>query len=445
MVYSISSSVFHSHSGKPMHILKSIRIEGLWGENSRKITFDLDPSFNFLIGENGTGKTSVINLTAAALSADFDRLDKIQFSKLTITLKAIGSNRRPYIEVVKQAKKDVPYYDIEYRIGESANSKPLRFDLDALAEERFFRGVPPRVLRERVYRQKFLDVQNQLRTLIRVCWLSVHRHTDDERGPDERRHVPAVDRKLSSLHNELVRYFSQLARTYSDQTKEFQKKSFLSMLTSERETDVLAFAGRIDIEQEKQTLAHVFEVLGVKSQEYANQLRTHFTKFDAARKSAPGKTMKVVEFAALFNAWKTHSLVQHYAELDHKRKEIFSGREVFLQVINEMFGSRKIVSISDRNELVITTSEGKPIAIEELSSGEKQLLIILGEALLQQGDRVIYIADEPELSLHVRWQEQLTGAITKLNPNAQILFATHSPDIVGIHSKNIVDMETLVA
>ncbi|MNQ81639.1 hypothetical protein D3C85_966700 [compost metagenome] len=83
--------------------------------------------------------------------------------------------------------------------------------------------------------------------------------------------------------------------------------------------------------------------------------------------------------------------------------------------------------------------------LEELSSGEKQLLIILGEALLQQSEACVYIADEPELSLHVYWQEELTKAISQLNRNAQIIFATHSPDIVGGHADKIIDMENLLA
>ncbi|WP_164341891.1 AAA family ATPase, partial [Pseudomonas viridiflava] len=51
----------------------------------------------------------------------------------------------------------------------------------------------------------------------------------------------------------------------------------------------------------------------------------------------------------------------------------------------------------------------------------------------------------PELSLHVYWQEQLTSAISQLNYNAQIIFATHSPDVVGIHEDKIIDMEEILA
>lgn len=63
---------------------------------------------------------------------------------------------------------------------------------------------------------------------------------------------------------------------------------------------------------------------------------------------------------------------------------------------------------------------------------------------MQEGEPVVYIADEPELSLHVKWQEMLTDAISELNPDAQIVFATHSPDIVSDKTDNIINMELLL-
>ncbi|GAB02145.1 hypothetical protein ACT4_025_01070 [Acinetobacter sp. NBRC 100985] len=82
--------------------------------------------------------------------------------------------------------------------------------------------------------------------------------------------------------------------------------------------------------------------------------------------------------------------------------------------------------------------------MNELSSGEKQLLIILGQALLQEQKQTIYIADEPELSLHLKWQTSLTNAITTLNPKAQIIFATHSPDIVAAQQNKVIRMENIL-
>ena len=428
-----------------MNILESVEITGLWGNKKRPIRLSFDKNFNFLIGPNGTGKTTVINLIAAALNADFETLDRVEFSNIEITLRSLGSRNRPRIDIIKQAKRALPYYDIDYQIRSSAKAKPVSFDLDALAEERAFRGLPPRILRERFGKQRFLDVQKHLESLVTVCWLSIHRQTSDDSSPNERGNKPSVDRKLDSLTYQLAKYFFELSQAYSVKTREFQKRSFLSMLTAEQEDVLVAFSNKIDVEAEKLALSKVFELLDVAPTEYEQKIRTHFSRFEAARKIfSDAKKISAREFSAIYNVWKSHSLVQYYKELEQDRIAIFSPREAFVSVVNEMFDGRKILSIPSGNEIAIATKDGRAIPLDELSSGEKQLLIILGEALLQRSASVVYIADEPELSLHVAWQEQLTRSIARLNPNAQIVFATHSPDIVSTHSDKVIAMETLV-
>ena len=81
-------------------------------------------------------KTTVINLIAAVLTADFDRLEKTQFSKIVIGLSPINGRKKPSIEVTKQAKKDLPYENIEYKIRLTASEVPSIFDLDFASEER---------------------------------------------------------------------------------------------------------------------------------------------------------------------------------------------------------------------------------------------------------------------------------------------------------------------
>lgn len=339
----------------------------------------------------------------------------------------------------------MPYYDITYQIKRSATSTPITFDLDAMAEERFYRGLPSRMMRERMFREKFTDIQREIESLVSTCWLSVNRHSDISGGGEEQKGLSSVDQKLMALNNDLVRYFSQLSRRFADQTLAFQQNSFLALLTSEREAALVNFSKKLDIESERKSLSNVFDLLGIDSQSYGKKIKTHFEKFEDALKAyEESASLTTNQFAAMYNAWKTHSLVQHYQQLQLRRAEIFRLRDNFIKVLNEMFGGRKKIEISERNEIVATTKSGSTIPIEELSSGEKQLLIILGEALLQQNNSAIYIADEPELSLHVVWQEQLTDAIVRINPNAQIIFATHSPDIVSVHTNKVIDMEAVL-
>ena len=109
--------------------------------------------------------------------------------------------------------------------------------------------------------------------------------------------------------------------------------------------------------------------------------------------------------------------------------DILQPKGTLVEVLNGLF-QRKKIYINERNEIEAATDSGKKLSIRGLSSGEKQLIIILGEALLQRESPWIYIADEPELSLHVKWQEKLIENLRRINPQAQIVCATHSPDVV---------------
>lgn len=71
------------------------------------------------------------------------------------------------------------------------------------------------------------------------------------------------------------------------------------------------------------------------------------------------------------------------------------------------------------------------------------MLILLTQTLLQEKQPYVFIADEPELSLHIEWQKDIIGAINTINPNAQVIVATHSPEIAGQWSDNIISMESI--
>jgi ABC-type multidrug transport system ATPase subunit len=74
--------------------------------------------------------------------------------------------------------------------------------------------------------------------------------------------------------------------------------------------------------------------------------------------------------------------------------------------------------------------EDKEIKVYQLSSGEKQLLIILLTVLIQDSKPSILFMDEPEISLNIEWQKKIIQYIRELNPNVQVIIATHSPAII---------------
>ncbi|MGZ5076992.1 MAG: AAA family ATPase [Methylobacter sp.] len=104
-------------------------------------------------------------------------------------------------------------------------------------------------------------------------------------------------------------------------------------------------------------------------------------------------------------------------------------KERFLAIINELFSETGKKINTDKNQIEFLLGN-KEITPFQLSSGEKQLLIILLTVLIQDNKPSILFMDEPEMSLNLGWQRKIIKYIRELNPNVQLIMATHSPGII---------------
>ena len=101
----------------------------------------------------------------------------------------------------------------------------------------------------------------------------------------------------------------------------------------------------------------------------------------------------------------------------------------FQDIVDDLFSEtgKKIV----RNENEIRFSQiGEMLTPYQLSSGEKQMLVILLTVLVENEQPYVLFMDEPEVSLHIEWQKRLIDLCLELNPNVQIILTTHSPAVV---------------
>ena len=101
----------------------------------------------------------------------------------------------------------------------------------------------------------------------------------------------------------------------------------------------------------------------------------------------------------------------------------------FQDLVDELFGETGKTIIRKSNEILFE-QDGDTLYPYQLSSGEKQMLVILLTVLVQDNRRGVLFMDEPEVSLHVEWQQRLIGLIRELNPNVQIVLTTHSPAMI---------------
>jgi predicted ATP-dependent endonuclease of OLD family len=239
-----------------------------------------------------------------------------------------------------------------------------------------------------------------------------------------------------------VRYFSKLSAMRERETNRFLRQILASLIYNASEFDLVK-ARTLDLQATQtsiETLLDTFLASGAKA--IRDKLKAHFELAAKALEERP--EYKLDELVALAAVLPMQKIVEQWNSTQLKQEALAKPRIEFIDIINGMFHNKRLV-LNERNELEAVLPSEKHLLLSDLSSGEKQLLILFAEALLQEKSEYIYIADEPELSLHVSWQEQLTRNLLRINPNAQVIFATHSPDIVSQYGDHAFDMEKLIS
>ena len=112
-----------------------------------------------------------------------------------------------------------------------------------------------------------------------------------------------------------------------------------------------------------------------------------------------------------------------------KAQELSAPKKRFQDLIDDLFSETGKKIVRTENEIRFSQI-GETLVPYQLSSGEKQMLAILLTVLVEDNLPYVLFMDEPEVSLHVEWQERLIDLILSLNPNVQIILTTHSPALV---------------
>ncbi len=108
---------------------------------------------------------------------------------------------------------------------------------------------------------------------------------------------------------------------------------------------------------------------------------------------------------------------------------IATPKKMFQDLIDKLLKETN-KKIDRKNNEILFISGDETLLPYQLSSGEKQMLIILLTVLVQNNNYCVLFMDEPEISLHIEWQHKLIAMIRQLNPNAQIILTTHSPAMI---------------
>ncbi|RJG00918.1 AAA family ATPase [Noviherbaspirillum sedimenti] len=410
-----------------MFKVKSISITGFW--QSKEVDSSFRDDVNIIIGKNGTGKTTFMNILRAVLTVDLDALYGNAFHSVTINLTDGKKTKKIFANKIEAD----PFPRIEYRISNR------RYVVSLISPED---GKNLPLSMRRRFIEESSRIKQELAELAAVASLSVYRIGGDpdlefrERSP--KRYASTVDMRLASLMQRLTQYQLELSNQAREISAGLQRDVLISLLYSEEKAKNPGYTIEFDERIERQNLVSAYKQLGVSGTEVSKKIQDHIATVTTTVKNlkslsqkvgkeAETKTVGLVDLSALEAFKLTQTVITKSLAAEQKTKAIFSQVDLFLQTL-KTFVEDKTFTFS-AGELTVA-NEGS-IPLEKLSSGEKQLLILFIEALLQRKQPYIFLADEPELSLHISWQRHIVSAIRSLNPNAQIIVATHSPEIAG--------------
>jgi len=124
-----------------------------------------------------------------------------------------------------------------------------------------------------------------------------------------------------------------------------------------------------------------------------------------------------------------HVLQSGAPDAAQQAQSLSAPKKIFQDMLDKLFAETGKKIIRTENEIRFSQI-GETLVPYQLSSGEKQILAILLTVLVEDNQPYVLFMDEPEVSLHIDWQQQLIDLILRLNPNVQIILTTHSPAVI---------------
>ena len=117
---------------------------------------------------------------------------------------------------------------------------------------------------------------------------------------------------------------------------------------------------------------------------------------------------------------------------------------IFLRIINDFY-KRKTVKLTVENGIQVIDQGGERLSPSLLSSGEQQLMLLLCNILAATDQPSLFIVDEPELSLNVKWQRELLDSLLQLVEGSEVQFvmATHSIELLTRHKSSVLKLDPI--
>lgn len=428
----------------------------------------LNSDLNILYGKNGSGKTTALNLLRLVLNFDFFALRQINFRYLLLTY--TDKNKEGKIEVDRRSP------DSETISIDGAAPVDLK-KLEAIGKDRSEDHRIFITLFERLSKGKKQESEldklrdairkiSQIRAQANITLVNIDRTmyvtsrdggvaidagASKQESSSSRRKEGGDKDPLDVVQGYCVENYVKFTNENDQIKNRFINDLMISFLDWDkvRGVDQQTVVTLDQLDQLEAKFKHLGLFDGGSSdrilKKFFTDTRRILIELNNKPTSARGKGRKtreaeLDELLRKMSLTRVGGLLTSINEMEMRIQEARSIIDKYLNSINSFFratGKEIKFSPSDNRlnfHLIKSGEDGVSRDLSELSSGERQIIIVLTYLYFVAKEDSIFIVDEPELSLHLAWQRKFVDQMKELAPrNCQIVLASHSPEIVGAH------------
>jgi predicted ATP-dependent endonuclease of OLD family len=396
--------------------VSGIEISGLAGSD-KVIKYELNSDINIFFGDNGSGKTSLLKILNAAATNTTANLSDVPFQSAKITINYYGVfllersiENTFYTKIDEKRQPDLPTVGT---LSDSLDTHAVP-SLTGLMGYGIGKLEAPLNWESSMYRLSKDGTWKPFEKGKKIGYILEHQYL-----PTSRLYLGLVPKTTWDRH-ELTE--QELEQNFSERIKGLWKEYNYEL-------------ARTEADAQAQGLARIMkDVWSSPSQNEADieinieQAYNRVGKFLNRQENDLANILESLENFRLRIDGQKHlkNIVKDINDVEEAIEKAMVPKTKLKDMITRLYGD-KVKLVIEEKEITARTIRDREISLGVLSSGQKQLLMILLSTLMAK-DKPILV-DEPEISMHVDWQSELVTDMHQLTPSSQIIMATHSPEI----------------
>lgn len=387
--------------------MKKIVIRKLFGRFDYTIRLS-DTGITILTGPNGFGKSTILRCIRAIADGDVGYFQKLDFEKIRI----IAQNKKNNLTL----NKDQGSLCVNgKKVPESLESdnKP-----DLIIEGKWDVRVLHYMKQMNARAPMFYEMRQCVGELFYISEQRLIRPAEGERWRKSGGEAPII-REEEEIPGKLKYEMSRVAERYSNVANRLDS-TFPQRLFAERN--------------------------GITRQEFNDKMTIMQDKVEKLKKYDISDIGELEDIQ--FKEEDSRALKVYFEDFEKKYQQyetLIRKLDMFTDMINARFLFKKARISKEEGLQVVDDDTGEELNLLELSSGEKETLVLFYQLLFEVPDGAMLLVDEPEISLHIAWQRMFADDLMRIveYKHMKALIATHSPQIVNGRRDIQVDLGEL--